>query len=68
MSLRTRIRILARDGHRCIYCGATSRDTRLEVDHIVPRSVGGTNDDANLITACWACNNGKGATQLAVPS
>ena len=68
MSLRTRIRILSRDGHRCVYCGATSRDSRLEVDHVVPRSRGGTSQDDNLVTSCWACNNGKGADEIAVPA
>ncbi len=26
------------------------------VDHIVPVTKGGTNEEANLVTACWRCN------------
>lgn len=51
-----RFRVLERDGFKCTYCGS---DQRLEVDHIVPRSRGGSNDDSNLTTACWRCNSGK---------
>lgn len=62
------MRILARDGHRCLYCGRSSRETVLEVDHIVPRSKGGSNADTNLITACRDCNLGKGADEIGVPA
>src|SRR3990167_711419 len=30
--------------------------TQLEIDHIIPVSKGGTNDEANLTTSCWRCN------------
>lgn len=43
----------------CAYCGATDR--RLGIDHIVPRSRGGTDARANLVLACQACNAAKGA-------
>ena len=42
---------------RCGYCGA--QNTRLEVDHIVPRSKGGSNDPDNLQVLCARCNRGK---------
>lgn len=29
------------------------------VDHVVPYSVGGTNEDENLVTACWSCQFGR---------
>jgi 5-methylcytosine-specific restriction endonuclease McrA len=32
----------------------------LEVDHIVPKSLGGTDDESNLVTSCLRCNRGKG--------
>jgi len=54
-----RIRILTRDGFRCAYCGATKETARMEVDHVIPVAAGGTNDDGNLVAACWACNRGK---------
>ncbi len=34
------------------------------VDHIVPHSAGGTNDEWNLVTACWSCQFGRGAWLL----
>lgn len=40
--------VLDRDNHQCVECGA--RGT--EVDHVVPRSEGGTDDLSNLSTKC----------------
>ena len=34
------------------------------VDHIVPHSAGGSNDQENLVTACWSCQFGRGAWSL----
>ena len=53
-----RYEILARD-RICQLCGATKERERLEVDHIVPRSKGGTNDPDNLQVLCAPCNRGK---------
>jgi hypothetical protein len=53
-----RFKILKRDRH-CQLCGATPKDTHLHVDHIVPRSKGGTNDESNLQVMCVRCNWGK---------
>lgn len=50
-------RIKQRDGYVCVYCGADANT----VDHIVPRSKGGTDDEHNLVTACNRCNGAKGA-------
>lgn len=46
----TRQRILTRDNHRCYINGCPLRAS--EVDHIVPRSQGGTNHDSNLAAIC----------------
>lgn len=54
-----RFEIFKRDGFRCQYCGRTSAEVVLEVDHIDPRAKGGDDDDINLITACFDCNRGK---------
>jgi hypothetical protein len=53
--------ILARDGWRCLSCGRTPSEhgVTLEVDHILPRSHGGTDDPENLQTLCKKCNIGK---------
>jgi 5-methylcytosine-specific restriction endonuclease McrA len=50
--------LLEKWGRRCAYCGAT--DVPLEVDHIVPKSRGGTDRVSNLTLACSACNRAKG--------
>lgn len=55
----TRFHIFKRDNFRCQYCGKSSDETILEVDHLVPRSEGGTNDEDNLITSCRLCNKQK---------
>ena len=58
---RTRWRILTRDGFRCCVCGRTPNDgITLHVDHVVPVSKGGSNQDDNLQTLCQDCNLGKG--------
>ena len=49
-------RIWDRDGWQCVTCG-TWKD--LTVDHIIPRSKGGTDDDDNLQTMCRSCNSAK---------
>lgn len=67
LSNRVRIGILERDGYRCIYCGRTSADAALQVDHVLPRSLGGSDHSANLVTACFECNNGKRDVPLRLP-
>lgn len=56
---RRRFRILARDRFQCQYCGAYGGAVRLVVDHVIPCSKGGSNEDNNLVTACEECNYGK---------
>jgi hypothetical protein len=52
--------ILARDKWTCRSCGRTAKDgVTLEVDHIIPRSLGGTDAPENLQTLCKKCNIGK---------
>lgn len=33
-------------------------------DHVVPHSVGGSNDEENVVTACWSCQFGRGNFRL----
>jgi len=42
----------------CVYCGVTN--VPLEVEHIIPKSRGGTNNISNLTLACNSCNTYKG--------
>ena len=53
----TRRAVFARDGWACQYCG--SRST-LTVDHVVPRSKGGSSTWENIVASCAPCNRRKG--------
>jgi hypothetical protein len=64
LSKATRFEVFKRDKFTCQYCGKKAPDVVLECDHIHPRAQGGSNDPVNLVTACHACNNGKGARTL----
>lgn len=66
LSKRTRFAVFKRDLFTCQYCGATPPGVVLEVDHIEPVSGGGSDDEGNLVTACFACNRGKAAIPLTV--
>jgi hypothetical protein len=47
--------------HRCGYCLSPQRLVlaRLEIEHIIPRSRGGTSDESNLWLGCPLCNRHK---------
>jgi 5-methylcytosine-specific restriction endonuclease McrA len=47
--------VFARDGHKCQYCGASAEN----IDHVVPRSRGGTHTWDNVVAACRPCNAKK---------
>ncbi len=49
--------LLEKFGRKCCYCGATN--VALEIEHIVPKSRGGSNRVSNLCTACTPCNVDK---------
>lgn len=60
---KTRLRIFGRDNFKCTVCGASpALDTAvsLEIDHHVPFSRGGSDEDENYRTLCRLCNRGKG--------
>lgn len=50
--------VYARDGYACVHCGATEH---LSIDHIIPWSKGGADDESNYQTLCRSCNSKKGA-------
>ena len=52
----SRSAIYKRDNNKCQYCGATKR---LTIDHVIPKSKGGTDDWDNLVVACSSCNTKK---------
>lgn len=51
----TRAGVLRRDARRCAYC-ARRADT---IDHVIPRSRGGSHSWENCVAACRACNSRK---------
>ena len=55
-----RYQVLLRAGRRCEMCGASVADKAIDVDHIIPRSLGGLNDISNYQALCWECNTNKG--------
>lgn len=55
-----RTAIFRRDNYTCAYCAHRGNSATLEVDHKTPLVRGGTDDPANLTTACWECNRAKG--------
>jgi 5-methylcytosine-specific restriction endonuclease McrA len=56
-----RLRIIERDGLICGLCGGDVPANRVDIDHIIPSSLGGTDDDHNLQVTHQSCNRRKGA-------
>ncbi|MHB1920119.1 MAG: RNA-guided endonuclease IscB, partial [Acidimicrobiales bacterium] len=54
--------LLAKWERRCAYCGAEG--VPLNLDHITPKSKGGTNRVSNLALACVPCNQEKDNREL----
>src|SRR5262249_213848 len=52
--------IFARDNNQCQYCGKKFPTSELSLDHVVPRSQGGTSTWENIVCACVSCNVRKG--------
>ena len=57
----TRRAVFARDDWTCQYCGSRAN---LTVDHVVPRSKGGTSTWENIVASCAPCNRRKGDSML----
>jgi len=53
----TRRAVFARDGWACQYCGSRAQ---LTVDHVIPRSKGGSSEWDNIVASCAPCNRRKG--------
>jgi hypothetical protein len=60
LSVSVKKQVLSQANYTCQQCGAKEiNGAVLQVDHIVPRSKGGTNDLSNLQCLCSNCNNYK---------
>lgn len=77
ISKEVRAYVLDRNGFTCQMCGAvagephpydSTRKTRLHIGHIVDKSMGGTDDPANLRAICSVCNEGASNLTLDRPS
>ena len=64
ISKRVRFEVFKRDRFTCQYCGLRPPDVMLEIDHIVPRCEGGSDDPSNLTTSCLPCSRGKAGIPL----
>lgn len=56
----SRKNILLRDHYTCQYCGKVLNPAELTLDHVIPRSKGGSSNWDNLVACCKRCNNHKG--------
>ena len=54
-----RYEVLKRARSRCELCFVSAEHKALEVDHIIPRNKGGTDDVSNLQALCYSCNATK---------
>jgi 5-methylcytosine-specific restriction endonuclease McrA len=55
----SRRNLFKRDHSSCQYCGARPGSAELTIDHVIPRSLGGTSTWENCVLACVACNARK---------
>lgn len=62
VSKRLRYEVMRRDGFRCRYCGFSAAETELQVDHVQPVTLGGSDEPENLVTSCAECNAGKSSS------
>lgn len=56
----SRKNILLRDRNTCQFCGKPLPASELTLDHVMPRSRGGSSTWENLVACCYRCNNRKG--------
>jgi hypothetical protein len=68
ISDEVRARVRSAFGDRCSYCRSAQKYFLgvLEIDHIIPRVDGGTDDESNLCPACRLCNGYKAAQTSAI--
>jgi 5-methylcytosine-specific restriction endonuclease McrA len=56
----SRLNIFARDKFTCQYCGRKPARSELNLDHVIPRSLGGRTTWENVVASCVDCNRRKG--------
>jgi len=58
-NVRKAFRVFEKHGFACAYCNEKPGRSKLQIDHLIPRSKGGSDDEQNLVPACVPCNQGK---------
>jgi 5-methylcytosine-specific restriction endonuclease McrA len=56
----SRLNVYARDESTCQYCGRRFARSELNLDHVIPRSRGGSTNWENVVCSCVPCNLRKG--------
>lgn len=51
--------------NHCFYCNDIIPRKRRSLDHLIPKSMGGTWDIENIVLCCWECNHAKADMTLA---
>ena len=54
-----RINVFYRDNFTCQYCHIKFKAADLTLDHVYPKSLGGSSDWENIVAACAPCNGAK---------
>ena len=60
-----RLEVLKRDDYKCFYCLRELQRDTFYLDHLYPRSQGGSNYKSNLVATCKSCNTKKNASDAA---
>jgi 5-methylcytosine-specific restriction endonuclease McrA len=60
-----RTRLAEAQNWKCCYCycemnGIPDHKRSVTIEHVTPKSLGGTDDETNLAAACKRCNNARG--------
>jgi RecQ family ATP-dependent DNA helicase len=53
---QTRRVVLQRDGFKCVSCSTKVTSAEADVHHLLPRSMGGSDEPSNLVTLCDGCH------------
>ena len=56
----SRRNVFLRDKFTCQYCAKVLPETQLNLDHVIPRSLGGKTSWENVVCSCVECNRRKG--------
>lgn len=60
----SRLNVLKRDKYHCQYCQKSMTASEAEIDHVLPKRLGGKSSFENCVAACRGCNGRKGSRKL----